>query len=109
MRTLNTKYNEKALLPGVLLEGIQRNDVVETNDGVKVRIEYLGTWNNANGWCEQDLDAVTQNLYDQPFAKVQQVWKTRIRIDDVWHKVKMTRVEDSVRDEKKKEVQRWRR
>lgn len=109
MRKLNTKYNEKALLPAVLLEGIQRNDVVETNDGVKVRIEYLGTWNNANGWCEQDLDAVTRNLYDQPFTKVQQVWKTRIRIDDVWHKVKMTRVEDMPKVESNKEVQRWRR
>lgn len=109
MRTLNTKYNEKALLPAVLLEGIQRNDVVETNDGVKVCIEYLATWNNANGWCEQDLDTVTRNLYDQPFAKVQQVWKTRIRINDWWHKVKMTRVEDMPKVESNKEVQRWRR
>lgn len=109
MRTLNTKYNEKALLPGVLLEGIQRNDVVETKDGVKVHIEYLGTWNNANGWCEQDLDFETRRLYDQPFAKVQQVWKTRMRIDNWWHKVKMTRVEDMPKVENNKEVRRWRR
>lgn len=109
MRKLNTKYNEKALLPAVILEGIQRGDVVETKDGVQVVIDYLCTWNNENGWSAQDLDVVTRRLYEQPFAKVQQVWKGRMHIDDWWHKVKMTRVEDMPKVESKADARRMRR
>lgn len=109
MKKLNTKYNEKALLPAVLLDGIQRGEVVETKDDVQVRIEYIGTWNNENGWCSQDLDAVTRKLYDQSFAMVQQVWNGRMRIDGWWHKVKMTRVEDEPKKESRVEVRRMRR
>lgn len=109
MRRINTPYNEKALLPAVLLEGIQRGDVVETKDGVKVRIEYLGTWNNANGWSEQDLNAVTQSLYKQSFGYVQQVWKSRIMIDDYWHKVAMQKVEDMPKENRFGEVRGYRR
>ncbi len=109
MRKLNTKYNEKALLPAVLLDGIQRGEVVETKDGVQVRIEYLGTWNNENGWCSQDLDAVTRKLYERPFAMVQQVWDSRMYIDGWWHKVKMTKIEGEIKAESKLEVRRMRR
>ena len=109
MRIINTPYNEKALLPAVLLDGIQRGDVVETKDGIKVRIDYLGTWNNANGWSEQDLDSVTQILYKQRFSYVQQVWKSRMRIDDLWHKIAMQKVEDAPKADKFGEVRGFRK
>ena len=109
MGKIATKYNAKALLPAVLLEGIQHGEVVETKDGVKCRIEYIGTWNNENGWCSQDLDVITRNLYGQPFAMVQQVWNSRMRIDGWWHKVKMTRAEDEPKKEGRIEMRRMRR
>lgn len=73
---------------------------METKDGVKVRIDYLGTWDNANGWCDHDLDAITQRLYKQSFSYVERVWKSRIRIDAYWHKVVMHKVDDMPKTDK---------
>lgn len=100
MITIATKYSENALLPDAILNGVQNGDIVETKDSVKVRITYLGTFNNTNGWCDKDLDYVTQKLYNQSFFHVQQVWKNRMPIDDWWHKVKMEIVSDKVVDSK---------
>lgn len=100
MITIATKYSENALLPDAILNGVQNGDIVETKDSVNVRITYLGTFNNTNGWCEKDLDYVTHKLYNQSFGYVQQVWKNRMPIGDWWHKVKMEIVSDNVLNSK---------
>ena len=91
---MRTRYNEKALLPDVLFNGkYERNVLYKLTTGELVRYEHLGIYNNDSGQCADDLENISQELYNMPFSVVEKQWKLRVgELNGVWHKVRMVRV-----------------
>ena len=88
---MRTRYSEKALLPDVLFNGkYERNVLYKLTTGELVRYEHLGIYNNNSGQCADDLENISQELYNMPFSVVEKQWKLRIgELNGVWHKVRM--------------------
>lgn len=62
----------------------------DTADGVKVRMKFIGTWNNKDGLFDEELDKVCQDVLGVPFETIKSIWIARLGyLDDYWHYVKL--------------------
>ena len=91
---MRTRYSEKALLPDALFNGkYERNVLYKLTTGEIVRYEHLGIYSNDGGRCADDLEDISQELYNMPFSVVEKQWKLRIgNLNEYWHKVRMVKV-----------------
>lgn len=85
--TIPHDYKEQILIPSVLLKDTTEEAV--TRDGVKVRLRFIGTYNNENGECANVLDWIAMKLYDVHFVLIEKKWSSSFHIDNHWHYVEL--------------------
>lgn len=89
VRRIKAKFAEKLLAPD---NGIRRGEV-ETSDGIRCRVEFQTTWNNADGMFDDELECVCQREYKCSFQTIKSIWISRIGIlSDYWHLVKLIKI-----------------
>ena len=88
---LNCRYAERVILPhNALYKGAEMYD---TADGVKVKLKFIGTWNNKDGLFDEELDKVCQDVLGVPFKTIKSIWIARLGyLDDYWHYVKLIKL-----------------
>ena len=86
---IKAKFAEKLLAPE---NGISRGEV-ETLDGVRCQAEFQTTWDNANGFFDEELEGVCQREYGCSFQTIKSIWISRIGVlSDYWHLVKLIKL-----------------
>lgn len=86
---INSKFVEKLVVPD---NGIARG-IVETTDGFRCRAEFRTTWNNADGFFDDELENVCQSEYGCPFGAIRSIWIGRLgNVSDIWHLVKLIKL-----------------
>ena len=89
MQKINCKFAEHLLVPA---NGIEFGDV-ETVDGVKCHTSFQATWNNRDGFFDDELESVSQKYYNCPFSTIKSIWISRLgRVDDFWNLVKLIKI-----------------
>lgn len=82
-----------ALMPSQCRVGCDDKVVFECIGGDRVHIKWLGTFNNSDGACNEDLDRIAQNLYGWSFSRLNSVWYGRLGKFDGWYDlIKMEKV-----------------
>lgn len=94
---LNAKYVDEALLParafGYDFKGDNINAEFETSDGLIVKLEFVSTMNNTDGFCKDFLESFCNRRYGMTLQQYEYHWIDRLdRLDDWWHIVKMVKV-----------------
>lgn len=86
---IKAKFAEKLLAPA---NGIQFGEV-ETADGIKCRTEFQATWNNADGFFDEELDEICHREYGCSFRAINSIWLSRLgHLSDYWHLVKLIKI-----------------
>jgi len=86
---IRAKFAEKLLVPA---NGIVFGEV-ETTDGIMCRTEFQTTWNNADGFFDDELEGVCQREYGCSFRAIKSIWIGRIGyVSDYWHLVKLIKI-----------------
>jgi hypothetical protein len=86
---IKSKFVDKLLVPA---NGIMRGEV-ETSDGVRCMAEFRTTWDNADGFCDEELEAISQREYGCPFSAIRSIWIGRLgNVSDIWHLVKLIKL-----------------
>jgi len=93
MPRILSKYTERLLAPREAFV-IGLSGEYETLDGVKCKTEPVGTWNNRDGYFDEEFDGICQKLYGCPFATIRSIWFGRLggRIGYIWDMVKMIKL-----------------
>lgn len=89
MSKILSKFTERLLAPrNAFIAGLSGE--YETLDGVTCRTEPIGTWNNKDGYFEEEFDDICQRFYGCPFSAIRSIWFGRLgKISDIWDMVKM--------------------
>ena len=62
--------------------------------GEVVRVEWLGVFRNERGESQEQLEWISQLLYDWTFDRVQSHWIARLgKVEGYWDKVRLRKVE----------------
>ena len=89
MQKIQSKFVEYLLVPA---NGIEFGEV-ETIDGVQCRTEFQATWNNGNGFFDDELESLCQDRYGCSFSSIKSIWFGRLgRLSDYWHLVKLIKL-----------------
>lgn len=84
----------EALTPSECRIGSDAKGLFKCATGEVVKIHWCGTFNNEKGWCEDDLENLSQRLYNWTFSRVRSIWIARLgKVDDWWDWIKMYKVE----------------
>ncbi len=91
MQNLNCRYTERVIIPG---NGISTGDLDgATADGKRVKLRFIGTWNNEEGRFDDELDGICLQFWGVPFMTMRSIWISRLgRVSDFWHIVEMKTV-----------------
>lgn len=89
MQKIKSKFVELLLVPA---NGIERGEL-ETLDGIKCRAEFRTTWNNADGFFDDELDEICQREYGCAFSSIKSIWYGRLGyVSNYWHLVKLVKI-----------------
>lgn len=91
---LPLKFSDSALIPGTLIEGNHIAQKYKLVGGEVVTFLCLGGYDNSDGYCAADLDALSRDMYGMDFPSIEAVWKRRLgSLSGFWHKVRMNLAE----------------
>ena len=83
----------EALMPSECFRGVEFTDKFRCNSGEIVRVHWCGTYNNEKGWCDNDLERLSQSLYGWSFARVRSSWIARLgKVEGYWYWIKLYKV-----------------
>lgn len=93
-RRLQAKYAERILCPRSALGEVGTGDLnLITADGVECAVRFLGTWNNAEGRFNDDLEMVCQNQLGIGFDTVRSIWISRLNgMSDIWDMIELKKL-----------------
>lgn len=84
----------EALMPCECRRGADDKGLFQCSTGEVVKIRWCGTFNNEKGWCDKDLEDLSQNLYGWSFPRVRSSWIARLgKVEGYFDWVKLYRVE----------------
>lgn len=91
MQRIDCRFAERVIVPS---NGINATDKeVSTSDGQKVKLKFIGTWNNEEGRFNDELDDICLRFWGVPFITMRSIWVSRLgRVSDFWHIVEMVRI-----------------
>lgn len=92
MSKILSKFTERLLAPrNAFVAGFSGE--YETLDGVKCKVNPIGTWNNKDDYFIEEFDDLCQRLYGCNFAAIRSIWIGRLgHVDDIWDMVIMTKI-----------------
>jgi len=92
MNRLQSKYTEYILAPSnALTNGVNCEYV--TTDGVSVLAELHTTWNNSDGYFDDELERECMDRFNCPFRFIKSVWFGRLGVlSDYWHLIKLIKI-----------------
>lgn len=103
MNKLPLRYNDsegmgfcEALLPSQCRRGCDDNGILECIGGERVRVEWLGTFNNNGGESSGVLELICQMLYGWSFERVRSNWIARlgsnVKFEECYDFIRMRKV-----------------
>ena len=89
----------EALMPVECRIGADWNGLFQCSTGENVKIRWVSTFNNEDGWFEEELDSISQRLYNWSFSRVRSSWIARLgRVEGYWDLIKLYKVENDGRN-----------
>lgn len=93
MGQIRCKFSNFVLIPQEGITSTSIGENYETEDGVKVRVKYISTWNNSDGEYNEELEDLCMKRWGMTFAFIRSMWISRLPyVGNYWHYVELTKI-----------------
>lgn len=93
MNRIQCKYSDWVLIPSNAIDDRYDLHDIITLDGVHCKGQLVTTWNNANGFFDEELHDFCMYHWGLPFASLKEVFTRRIgKISDVWDSIHLEKL-----------------
>lgn len=93
MGRIQSKFSDFVLIPHEGITPPSVGEVYETQDGVRVKIRFISTWNNSDGEYNDELDDLCIRRWGMTFAFMRSMWISRLPyVGNYWHLVQLSKI-----------------